>query len=391
MKQALDHFYHVVRSVVGSTSKLIALHEPEFDDEDFLCVLDTVKSGWVSYQGEMVKLFEQKLSSYLEMPYVIPVVNGTSALFIALKTIGINPGDEVLVPSLTFAATINAVCHAGATPHFIDSCEQTFGIDFDKLESYLEHQASFDNKGYLVNKATQNRIKAIIPVYVLGVPLNVDRLQQISHRYQLKIIEDAAEALGSTYNEKRISALTGVGILSFNGNKIITTGGGGAVVTQDADLAYRIRHLTTTAKRPHPYEFEHDDIGYNLRLPAINAALGYSQLGKIEDFLTKKRKLYSYYRKAFQSIEFGQIFNPDYYGQSNCWLTAFILDQDSQEKKDDILEFMNNQGIAVRPFWKPLHTLDIYKHCPRSDCTAALGLYRRVICLPSSVSLVNNA
>lgn len=391
MKQTPEQFYQAVRSVVGSSDKLIGLHEPLFDHEDTSSVSKTIESGWVSYQGEMVKLFEQELSSYLNMPNVISIVNGTSALFITLKALGIGPHIEVLLPSLTFAATANAVSHVGAIPHFIESCEKTFGIDFDKLEAYLHKQTHFDNDGNLVNNTTKNRIKAIIPVYVLGAPFDVAHLQKVAKKYNLQIIEDAAEALGSKYNDKAISALTGIGILSFNGNKILTTGGGGAVVVQDDAVAQKIRHLTTTAKRSHAYEFDHDEIGYNLRLPAINAALGCSQMNKLDVFLSNKRDLYNHYRKVFKDSVIGKMFDPDTHGQSNCWLNAFILNDDMKEHKNVLIEFLNDRGIAARPFWKPLHTLDIYKDFPRDDCSVTVNLYERVICLPSSASLVKNA
>ncbi len=381
-----EQFYKIVRLVVGLSDK-VALHEPSFDETDVDYVNSAIKLGWVSYQGEMVHKFEQALAGYLNMPYVLSVVNGTSALFITLKALGIGSNHEVLLPSLTFSATANAVCHAGAIPHFVDSCERTFAIDWNKLDTYLENNTFIDDKGNLINKKTRNQIKAIIPVYVLGASFDITALEHIASKFCLHIIEDAAEALGSNYSDKKISALTGVGILSFNGNKIITTGGGGAIVVKDGILARKIRHLTTTAKIPHKYEFEHDEIGYNLRLPALNAALGFSQINKIDEFLSKKRVLYSRYLEAFKDCIFGRMFNPDSFGKSNCWLNAFILEKELKSQKNLILNFLHEQGIAVRPLWKPLHLLDIYKDYPRSDCTVVTELYDRVICLPSSAYL----
>lgn len=386
-----NQFYKAISSLNNTGNSFLPLHEPYFNDSDAEHVLETVKSGWVSYQGQMVKNFETALSYFLEMPYVIPIVNGTSALFITLKALKIGLGDEVLIPSLTFAATANAVIHVGAIPHFIDSCTNTFNVDFDKLETYLDEIAFLNDDRILINKKTKNKIKAIIPVHVLGSSCDIHKLQKIANKYSLLIIEDAAEALGSEYQGKKISALTGTGVVSFNGNKIITTGGGGAIITQDKALFLYITHLSTTAKKPHNYEFDHDEIGYNLRLPALNAALGCSQLQKLTMLLKKKRQLYNNYKAIFREYNFGDVFNPDSFGLSNCWLNAFILNDDVSDAKNDILDFLNSMNIGVRPFWKPLHTLDIYKDCPAANCSGAEYIYKKVICLPSSANLVQDA
>jgi perosamine synthetase len=391
MSHITEIFFDKIQSVIRNTDKAVSLHEPLLDKEDAACVSDVISSGWVSYQGEMVRNFEKSLEEYLSVPHVISIVNGTEALFIALKALGIEKDNEIIVPSLTFAATANAVCHVGAIPHFVDSCEKTFAIDFDKLEDYLQSISYINDSGKLVNKNTNNIIKAIIPVYVFGAAFDIKKLEAVARKFNLQIIEDAAEALGSEYQAQKISALTGVGILSFNGNKIITTGGGGAVVVKDAELAKKIRHLSTTAKKPHRYEFEHDEIGYNLRLPAINAALGYSQMQKLESFLRKKRSLHKMYADAFAKLDIGCVFDPNYFGLSNNWLNAFVLEPKYRDEKNTILNYLNDRGIQARPFWRPLHTLEIYDNCPRSDCSTAFDLYERVICLPSSVFLGDDA
>lgn len=390
-KMLPEIFYNVIRTLIGSHHHSVSLHEPSFDEEDLVCVHKTIQSGWVSYQGEMVQKFEQLLAEYLGMPYVISIVNGTSALFMALKCLGIGCKDEVLVPAITFSATANAVLHVGAIPHFIDSCEKTFGIDFDKLEAYLDTNTFINTDGCLINKNTKNVIKAIIPVYVLGAALDIQRLQAIAKKYHLQVVEDAAEALGSNYGNQKISGFTGVGVLSFNGNKIITTGGGGAVVLQDEELAIKLRHLSTTAKKAHKFEFEHDEIGYNMRLPALNAALGYSQLKKINIYLQKKRELYCRYVEALNNIDIGKMFDPDSYGKSNCWLNAFVLNKNDKDLKNNILDYLNNHGVAARPLWKPLHLLGIYSNSPRANCETSQNLYEKVICLPSSPKLINHA
>lgn len=380
-------FCNIVRSVVGNGSQ-IALHEPSFDLEDQLTVQRTIQSGWVSYQGEMVKKFEEALATYLQIPSVVLMVNGTTALFMALKCLEIGPGHEVLIPATTFAATASAVCHVGATPHFIDSNEQTLGIDLEKLEHYLTQISDFDVKGNLINKQTGKIIKAIIPVYIFGAAFDIASLQLLAAKFNLQIIEDSAEALGSNYHEQKISGQTGIGILSFNGNKIITTGGGGAVALKDPELAQRIRHMSTTAKKPHAFEFDHTDIGYNLRMPALNAALGYSQFQKIDEVLTKKRKLYNAYVNKFAACDIGTMFDPDRYGQSNCWLNAFVLNEDQANLKTSIISSLIAQGIAARPLWKPLPSLEVYQQFPSAICDTANKLYQRVICLPSSPGLI---
>lgn len=387
MSEVAEVIFEKISRIWQNVKGTIALHEPCIDDDEAACVNATVLSGWVSYQGEMVNKFERSLEKYLNVPHVVSVVNGTAALYIALKALGIKPNDEVILPSLTFAATANAVCHVGALPHFVDSCEKTLAIDFDKLEIYLARSTFIDESDRLINKETKNEIKAIIPVHVLGASFNIARLQEVANKFHLQVIEDAAEALGSEYDSQKVSAFTGIGIVSFNGNKIITTGGGGAVVIQDAAIAQKIHHLSTTAKKPHRYEFEHDEIGYNLRLPAINAALGYSQMQKIDSFLKKKKNLYEKYVNAFSDMDIGNMFYPNSFGKSNNWLNAFVLNDKNKSQKNRILDYLNDRNISIRPLWKPLHMLDIYKHCPRSDCSTTSSLYERVICLPSSAFL----
>jgi perosamine synthetase len=387
MNSIVDIISTKLRTITQKMDSVIPLHEPFIDHEDAAIMHQVVLSGWVSYQGEMVKNFEQSLESYLNVPYVISIVNGTSALFLALRAIGVQSDNEIIVPSLTFAATANAVLHAGAIPHFVDACRQTLAIDLDKLENYLHEITFIDNNGNLINKFTKRMIKAIIPVYVLGSSFDIERLQKLAKKFHLSIIEDAAEALGSEYKKEKIGSLSGIGILSFNGNKIITTGGGGAIAVKDEKLAHKLRHLSTTAKKPHKYEFDHDEIGYNLRLPALNAALGYSQMKKLNMFLKRKENVYQMYLNLFSTIEIGTLFNPHSFGESNNWLNAFILNQEHKEEKNTILNKLNERGIGARPFWKPLHLLGIYKHCPRAECSSALDLYERSICLPSSVAL----
>jgi perosamine synthetase len=387
MTQYLNKFLDCFFQCIPKNTPL-SLHEPLLDETDLAAVQETISSGWVSYQGPMVKRFEEDLTNYLQAN-VISVVNGTVALFLSLKMCGVGIGDEVIVPAISFVATSNAVHQTGATPHFIDIEEKTLGIDLDKLEDYLDRIGRINNKGELINCTTQRVIKAIIPVYILGTPIDFERLSRIAQKYNLQIIEDAAESLGSIYEEQKLGTLAKISALSFNGNKIITTGGGGAIVTTDKDLSQKIRHMVTTAKVAHPYEFEHDEVAYNFRLPALNAALGVSQLKKLDDYLGAKKKVFIKYQEAFSSFSEGYIFEPNHYGTSNNWLNAIILNSKHAYMKNIIIEHCINLKISLRPLWKPLHLLQINANCPKSDCSKAEELYQRVICLPSSVFLAN--
>ncbi|USO01271.1 MAG: LegC family aminotransferase [Alphaproteobacteria bacterium] len=386
----LYSFQQNLLSIFDNVNLPVGLHEPTFDHYDIELVSKAVHLGWVSYQGEMVQEFEDMLSAYLNIPHVITTVSGTSALFLALNVIGVRQNDEVIMPSLTFVATANAVCHLGAIPHLVDSGSDDFNIALNKLDNYLSEITTFDDTGNLINKKTKRIIRAMVPVHVLGSSCDLGKINYISTKYNLKVVEDSAEALGSKYKGKRVSGLTGLGIISFNGNKIITTGGGGAIVTHNKGLAYKMRHLSTTAKKTHKFEFEHDDIGFNLRMPALNAALGCSQLEKIDKYLLSKRELFKRYVDNYKHNEYGSIYSPDMMGDANCWLNAFVLNEDKKDLKDVILNYLIDNKIFVRPFWKPLHMQKIYARFPRSDCCNAENHYSRVICLPSSVKLVNH-
>jgi perosamine synthetase len=381
------NFLSCLKRALPEKHDSLGLHEPFFDGMDADYVAQSVRSGWVSYQGPMVKEFEENLSTYLGGSYVISVVNGTAALFIALKALEIGQGDEVIIPSITFAATANAVHHVGAVPHFVDVSTQTLGIDSVKLDKYLEEIGQLNFEGVFINKKTQRPIKAIIPVHVLGASLNFEELSEVAQKYNLQVVEDAAEALGSNFGQQKLGTIGRLGILSFNGNKIITTGGGGAIVTKDLEMANKIRHIVTTAKIPHAYEFEHDIIGYNFRLPSLNAALGVSQLKKIDALLHKKRTLFETYQRTFKEFEMGEMFDPDVYGKANCWLNAIVLKPECAPFKNEIIESALKEGIALRPLWKPLHMLAMNTSCPRSDCSNAENLYGRVVCVSSSAVL----
>lgn len=367
----------------------IPLHEPTFTQDEVLMTKECVESGWVSYRSQFVDRFEKELADYLGVQHVISTVNGTAALHIALLALGIQPQEEILIPSLTFAATANAVSYCGATPHFVDSCEEDFGVNVEKLDNYLQKITNLNKDGHLINRITGRRIRAIIPVHVFGHPVDMDALNAVADRYKLLVIEDAAESLGSLYKNRHTGTFGQIAITSFNGNKIITTGGGGAVLVNDAILAEKVRHLSTTAKQAHPWEFWHDEVGYNYRLAGINAALGCAQMNKIREFLEKKRTLAFQYKEAFSSIEEMKWINEPKACKSNFWLNAILLDNSIKAYKNDILAYLNNHKIFCRGVWVPMHKLPAFQNCPRMDLSITENLYDRIINLPSSPSLVS--
>lgn len=374
----------ILDEVLEAQEKPLSLHEPCFGGKEWEYVKECLDTGWVSSVGSYVDLFGKKLAEECGVQFAIPTVNGTAALHIALMLGGVERDDEVLMPSLTFIATANAVSYCGAIPHFVE-CEATsLGIDVQKLSTYLEKNTE-QKQGHLYNKATDRKIAAIAPVHIFGHPVDMYELQKLADAYGLPVITDAAEALGSQYKDKPVTSFGLMTALSFNGNKIMTTGGGGAILTNDAKLAERARHLTTTAKVPHQWEFVHDEIGYNYRMPNINAAIGCAQLEQLDGFLFKKRNLAHAYQAAFQkSGDFEFICEPSY-ARSNYWLNAISIHHEVD--RNQLLEDLNQAGYMCRPIWRLMHRLEMYKDCPRMDLSVSEDLEIRVINLPSSVKL----
>jgi len=373
----------------------IYLHEPDFSDgEAKNYVNECIESGWVSSAGKWVERFEEKLSEITGAKYVIAVSNGTVALRLALYLLGVRNNDEVLIPPLTFVATANAVSHLGAKPHFIDIESQTLGMSPDSLAKRLDEIAIKKN-GQIFNKETGNRIAAVVPVHTFGLPAKIKELRNICQNWKLPLIEDAAEALGSkvSINQDEISCgcIGDIGILSFNGNKIITTGGGGALLTNNKDLAMKAKHLSTTAKLKHPWEFFHDQVGWNDRLPNINAALGYAQLECLEKKLKRKRLLHSKYVKAFDCLQDYEILEETSGSKSNYWLvTLRLLSNDSEDLKNKIISEAHKSNLFLRPAWIPLNKLPMYKHQPSDDLFVCEEQIKRLINLPSSPQIVSS-
>ncbi|MFA6601138.1 MAG: LegC family aminotransferase, partial [Candidatus Omnitrophota bacterium] len=295
--------------------------------------------------------------------------------------------DEVLVPALTFVATANAVTYCHAVPHFVDSEEKTLGVDAQKLEKELSSRTEIRG-GHCYHLKTGRRIKALIVMHAFGHPADLDEIARLCRHYHLELIEDAAESLGSFYQGRHTGNWGRVSALSFNGNKIVTTGGGGAILTNDAELGRSIKHLTTTAKRPHPWSFFHDQIGYNYRLPNLNAAMGVAQLEKLPEFLRRKRDLAMRYKAAFAGIAGIRFFEEPSFARSNYWLNVVLLDREVEGERDDLLRALHEDGIKARPAWTLMHRLPMYKDCPRMDVSTAEGIERRLINIPSSAGLI---
>lgn len=363
----------------------LPLHEPTFSGNEVNYVTDCIKTGWVSSVGKYVDEFEQKLAEFTGVKRAVAVVNGTAALHIALKIAGVQPNDEVLIPSLTFVATGNAVTYCGAIPHFVDVSETTLGLDPFKLGEYLKDNVVINNKK-CVNKYTGNVIRAVVPMHTFGHPVDLDPLLDICERYNIVVVEDAAESLGSYYKGTHTGNFGKVSAMSFNGNKIITTGGGGAILTNDEKLADYAKHLTTTAKIPHRWKYEHDEIGYNYRMPNLNAALGCAQLENLSKYIEEKRRIVLKYEEILKDYDGVEIFNEPDFAKSNYWLQTMVIDN-SQYNIDTVLQTLNGQGVMARPIWNPLHQLTPFKNCPKAELTETEKLQQKIVNIPSSAYL----
>jgi perosamine synthetase len=375
-----------VRTVLGEPSGATALHEPEFAGREWEYVKDCIDTGWVSSAGAYVDRFERELASFTGARFAVATANGTAALHICLLLAGVEPGDEVLMPTLTFIAAANAVAYVGAIAHFVDSEPRSLGVDVPKLDAYLRRVAHIVD-GAARNRKTGARIRALVPMHVFGHPCDLDALSELAARWRLALVEDAAEALGSWYRGRHAGTTGIVAALSFNGNKVITTGGGGAVLTNDAALAQRAKHITTTARVPHKWSFVHDEIGFNYRLPNLNAALGCAQLERLDDMLARKRQLATRYAAAFEKVSGVEFFREPADTVSNYWLNAILLKDGSIENRDLVLSALNDARYVARPVWTLMHRLPMYAGCPRMNLTCAEAVDERIVNLPSSARL----
>lgn len=366
---------------VYNTEEFIPLHEPRFIGNEKKYVNECIDSTFVSSVGKFVDKFEADVAQYTGAKYAIAAVNGTAALHIALLLAGVKTTDEVITQPLTFVATCNAISYLGASPIFIDVDRETLGLSPGKLEDFLSKNTEII-KGECINKISKKRIKAVVPMHTFGHPANLDHISQICNRYHINLVEDAAESLGSFYKGKHTGTFGLIGTLSFNGNKTITTGGGGMIITNDEELAKRAKYITTTAKIPHKWAYVHDMIGYNYRLPNINAALGCAQMENISYFIEKKRELAELYKVFFDSKGINFILEPEG-TKSNYWLNTLVL-KDSEER-NAFLEETNSSGVMTRPIWKLMNSLKMFNSAQKGNLDNAKWLEERIVNIPSSV------
>ena len=374
-----------IASVVGDGP--VALHEPRFRGNEWVYLKECLDSTFVSSVGKFVDRFEDDLAAFTGAKRAVAVVNGTAALHVALRLAGVEAGDEVLLPALTFIATANAVAYCQATPHFVDSEERSLGMDARALRDYLS-AATEMRGGHCINRSSGRVIRAMVPMHTFGHPVDIEALLAVAHDFRLQLIEDAAESLGSTVGGRHTGTFGLMGTLSFNGNKTITTGGGGAILTNDIELGARAKHLTTTAKLPHRWNFLHNELGYNSRLPNLNAALGCAQLEQLPGFLSEKRRLFDSYQSAFAEVEGVHLVAEPAGCRSNYWLQTLLLDESLADQRDAILTATNDAGLMTRPVWTLMHRMSMYSSTPKAPLPMAESLERRLINIPSSAGLV---
>jgi len=372
-------FVTFVRSIFGDD--FVALHRPVFEGNERKYLIDSIDSNFVSSVGEKVTEFEKSVANFTGSKHAVATVNGTAALHVAIELAGVKPGDEVITQSLTFIATCNAISYTGAKPIFIDVDIDTMGLSPVALENFLEENAEITSNG-CINKFTKKKISACVPMHTFGFPCRIGDISKICDKWNITLIEDAAESLGSFVDKKHTGTFSKMATLSFNGNKVITTGGGGMIITDDSDLAKRAKHITTTAKVPHPFEFVHDNIGYNYRMPNLNASLGLAQMERLNEFLSIKNELACKWEEFFDQRNVTFVKGIDK-NKANHWLNTIILN--SKKDRDEFLEFTNNKSIMTRPIWQLMSKLIMFQDCQTDGLKNSKWLSDRVVNIPSSV------
>ena len=375
-----QHTVDFIRDFYKSAA-FIPLHEPRFRGKEKEYLIDTIDSTFVSSVGAYVDRFEGMMQSITQTRKAIAVVNGTAALQVALRLAGVKPGEEVITQALTFIATANAIAYNGAHPIFLDVDLDTMGLSPKAMETFLDAFGEIRDDG-CYNKSTGKRIAACLPMHTFGFPVHLDELLAVCQKWNIPMVEDAAESLGSTYKGKPTGSFGQLGIFSFNGNKTVTCGGGGAIVTNDVAIGEKGKYLTTTAKKPHPYEFFHDELGYNFRMPNVNAALACAQLEQLNGFLTTKRRQAGEYADFFdkEGIKFRRELENT---EANYWLMC--LEMENKAERDAFLELTNSQKVMTRPIWQLMFRLPMYVNCQRDDQKNAVYLEERIVNIPSSV------
>ncbi|TCK84890.1 LegC family aminotransferase [Albibacterium bauzanense] len=379
----MKHIQDIISFIRDSfqTKEFIPLHEPRFRGNEKKYLIDTIDSTFVSSVGAYVDRFEEMMETITGTQKAVAVVNGTAAIQVALRLAGVNSGDEVITQALTFIATANAIVYNGAIPVFVDVDLDTMGLSPNALNNFLEEHAELRENG-CYNKTTGRKIAACLPMHTFGFPVHLDELIEVCKKWNIAIVEDAAESLGSKYKGKHTGSFGKLGTFSFNGNKTVTCGGGGAIVTNDTVLGEKGKYLTTTAKKPHPYEFYHDELGYNYRMPNLNAALACAQLEQLDSMLENKRELANLYSNFFN--EKGIIFRTELPNtKANYWLMCVEL-KDKNER-EQFLKEMNSNKIMSRPIWQLMFRLPMYATCQRDEQVNAQFLEDRIVNIPSSV------
>jgi aminotransferase in exopolysaccharide biosynthesis len=374
-----------IKQTFNQQDSFIPLHEPRFYGNERKYVLDAIDSTFVSSVGEYVNRFEKMMAETAGTKYAVATVNGTAALHIALLMAGAEKDTEVLTQNFTFVATTNAISYIGATPHIIDIEESALGMSPKKLKERLEEVVEM--RGDLpFNKQTGKRISACVPMHTFGFVSLIEEIIEICNHYNIKVVEDAAECIGSTLNGRPAGSFGLLGTFSFNGNKTITCGGGGAIVTNNEALAKRAKHITTTSKVPHKYKYNHDEVAYNYRMPNLNAAMACAQLEMLPEFIQNKRELANLYANFFKELNITFITEREG-TEANYWLNAILLN--NLEQRDEFLEFTNSNNVMTRPGWELMHTLEMYKDSPKGDLSNSIDIYNKLVNIPSSVR-VNN-
>jgi len=381
-----------IRELYNEPNGFIPLHVPVFNGNEKEYLNECIDTTFVSSVGKFVDRIEKDIAEYTGSKYAVATVNGTAALHIALLLAGVKPGDEVLTQPLTFIATANAIIHANATPIFLDVDKDTMGLSPEALENFLKTNTKWDPSiNQQINKSTLRPISACVPMHTFGHSCRIDEIVEICDKYGIPVVEDSAESIGSTYRGKMTGTFGKLGIYSFNGNKTMTCGGGGIIVTDDENLAKKAKYITTTAKIPHKWEYRHDMIGYNYRMPNINAALACAQLEQLDGFITNKRETAEKYRNFFSSLNPTPLSsNLEFFVEpknsySNYWLNAVILKD--RTERDEFLKYTNENGVMTRPIWALMNKLEMFNDCQTDDLKNALWLEDRVVNIPSSVRI----
>lgn len=396
MEKDFKDIVQFIRQLYNQPEGFIPLHAPVFYGNEKKYLEECIDSTFVSSVGKFVDQFEIEMARYTRATQAVACVNGTNALYLALKLVGVEANTEVITQPLTFIATANAIKYCNADPVFIDVDKDTMGLSPEKLEDWLKNNTRFDKTtAKLLNNLTNKQITACVPMHTFGHPCRIDEIIEVCNKYNIPVVEDAAESLGSFYKNKHTGTFSEIGVLSFNGNKTITTGGGGMLLFKDKNLAKKAKHLTTQAKVPHPWEFVHDEVGYNYRMPNINAALGLAQLEQLPKFLESKRRTAIAYKNFFEkrnnliSEQARSTIKQIYFcaepanARANYWLNAILLD--NKQQRDAFLKFTNEEGIMTRPVWKLMNKLELFKNAQTDDLKNAGWLDERIVNIPSSI------